>query len=137
MKVFIRFEEHLEPKGGAAPVQLLAATGRSLLPLLMRGCEEYVEVDLLGSETVPEGLALWETVPGGMGYMSRFYDELVLDWLRLIRMRLERSVDVARLVAIHDHTGKLGGVPANQQTVFDDHGDSALGRALAWLDLLG
>ncbi len=132
--VFIRFEEHLEPKGGAAPVQLLAATGRSLLPLLMRGCEEYVEVDLLGSETVPEGLALWETVPGGMGYMSRFYDELVLDWLRLIRMRLERSVDVARLVAIHDHTGKLGGVPANQQTVFDDHGDSALGRALAWLD---
>ena len=132
--VYIRFEEHMEPKGGAPPVQLLAATGRSLLPLLMRGCEEYVDVHLLGSEAVPEGLALWETVPGGMGYMGRFYDELVLDWLRLIRMRLERSVDVHRLVAVHDHTGKLGGVQADREKAFETHGDSPLGRALAWLD---
>ena len=68
--VFLKFTEHMEPKGGALPVRLLAAAGRSILPLLMRGCEDRIEIDLLGDTDVPEGIALWETVPGGMGYLT-------------------------------------------------------------------
>ena len=124
----------MEPKGGHHPVRLLVAAGRSMLGLLMRGCEEFVDIDLLGDADVPEGIVLWETVPGGMGYLDRFYDELILDWLRLVRMRLERAVDVDRLVAVYDHSGELELSHKDRNQAYAAHAQSPSGRALAWLD---
>ena len=49
-------------------------------------------------------------------------------------MRLERSVELSRLIAEHDHSGELADLRIDWAAGMEKHGESPLGRTLAWLD---
>jgi hypothetical protein len=97
---------------GAA--RLIAAAFRAILPSMVRGAAESLEVTLrvdgdpapLAPETglrPGEGFLVFDLDQGGSGTSRSLLRDGVEPLLRLCRLLLERILDPSRLLALHDH----------------------------------
>lgn len=99
---------------GAA--RLIAAAFRVLLPNMVRGASESLEVALRvdgdpepGHELRPgEGFLIFDLDEGGSGTARSLLRDGVEPLLRLGRLLLERVLDPSRLLALHDHWADAG-----------------------------
>ncbi len=130
------------------PARLIAAALRLVLPSLVRGATESVEVALRVEEEAPprthvlapwEGFFLFDLAHGGNGTARALRRDKVEELLRLSRLLIERVLDPGRLLAAYDHWSDEAEILAAEAAGgLDDGGgerwQSARGEALAWLD---
>jgi hypothetical protein len=99
-----------------AEARLVAAAMRAVLPSMMRGAEETIEVVLFMRAEQPEdddalapdeGFFLYDPHPGGNGAARALHRDGVELLLRLVRVYLERVLYHDRLRARYDHWGDL------------------------------
>jgi len=142
-----------DPGLGEAPrltfgaARLIAAAFRVLLPSMVRGASESLEVALrvdgdpaLDHELQPgEGFLVFDLDEGGSGTARSLLRDGVEPLLRLCRLFLERVLDPSRLLALHDHWGDSGELVEGAEESTDSQ--AALERhaglrrqALIWLD---
>ncbi len=94
---------------GAA--RLIAAAFRAILPSMVRGAAESLEVALrVDGDPAPEaelrrgdGFLIFDLDEGGSGTARSLLRDGVEPLLRLCRLLLERVLDPSRLLALHDH----------------------------------
>lgn len=130
---------------GAA--RLIAAAFRVLLPNMVRGASESLEVALRvdgdpepGHELRPgEGFLVFDLDEGGSGTARSLLRDGVEPLLRLSRLLLERVLDPSRLLALHDHWADAGELAegaeeqAGPVACLERHAEVRR-QALIWLD---
>jgi hypothetical protein len=130
------------------PARLVAAAVRAVLPSLLRGASERLEVALRVDLPQPaaehvlgpwEGFYLFDLAQGGNGTARALHRDKIEELLRLCRLLLERVLDPSRLLAVHDHWGDEEEIlAAGGAGGFDDGGgerwQAARREALIWLD---
>jgi hypothetical protein len=142
-----------DPELGEAPAltfgaaRLVAAAFRVLLPSMVRGASESLEVALrVDGEPAPdhelrpgEGFLVFDLDEGGSGTARSLLRDGVEPLLRLCRLLLERVLDPSRLLALHDHWADPGELVegAEEQTDpgagLERHAELRR-QALVWLD---
>jgi hypothetical protein len=133
---------------GAA--RLIAAAFRAILPSMVRGAAESLEVALrvdsdpapLASETElrpGEGFLVFDLDDGGSGTARSLLRDGVEPLLRLSRLLLERVLDPSRLLALHDHWADPSELiegaeeAADPRAAVERHAELRR-RTLIWLD---
>lgn len=130
---------------GAA--RLIGAAFRAILPSMIRGASESLEVALrVDGEPAPEaelrpgeGFLVFDLDEGGSGTARSLLRDGVEPLLRLCRLLLERVLDPSRLLALHDHWPDPQELvegseeAADPRAAVERHAELRR-RALIWLD---